>query len=69
MTNKENQKRRNKEKWEQSEFAGEDLSGQMVWCDGCPFSISGEWCGALQEQRDNECLCAKNYNRIARRRR
>lgn len=67
MTNVENQKRRNKEKWQASETARKDLSGQMPWCDDCPFSIGGEWCGAPQEQRDKDCLCARNYNRIARR--
>lgn len=66
MTNVENQKRRNKEKWKASETARKDLSGQMPWCDGCPFSFKS-WCGAPQEQRDKDCLCAKNYNRIARR--
>lgn len=66
MTNIENQKARNNEKWYRSEQFGEDLSGKMPWCLKCQFRTSRNTCNTKQERRDAECLCGKAYNRMKR---
>ena len=66
MTNKENQKIRNNEKWKQSEIYNKDLSGSMPWCLKCSYQSCTHSCSAPQKKRDDECLCAKAYNRVKR---
>lgn len=76
MTNKERQKSLDKKKWLESEKKGEDMSGQMGWCPYCEHFDSDvswfhqciiRWCTATQEEREKQCLCAKAYNRMVRR--
>jgi len=66
MTNKERQKTLDKRKWLASEQAGYDTSGMSIYCHYCSKQ-NGDSCQASQEERVNECLCAKAYNRMKRR--
>jgi hypothetical protein len=66
MTNIENQKKRNNEKWLKSELYKQDLSGQMPWCTKCKHQTCTHSCNADQAKRDAETLCAKAYNRLKR---
>ena len=66
MTNKENQNARNNEKWFASKLYKNDLSGHMAWCNHCERQTPTHNCNAPQTKRDEECLCAKAYNRMKR---
>lgn len=65
MTNKNRQKSLDEKKWNKSFEYGTDLSGSMAYCEFCEFNENGE-CLALQEEREDDCLCAKAYNRMKR---
>ena len=62
MTNIENQKARNREKWFKSQIYKEDLSGKMAWCYKCERQTCTNGCRATQKERDEKYLCAKAYN-------
>ena len=66
MTNKERQKSLDKKKWIMSEEVGEDLSGEMLYCEFCACSVDKK-CNAPQEDREKNHLCAKAFNRMKRR--
>ncbi|MBQ2894960.1 MAG: hypothetical protein IJE92_05525 [Clostridia bacterium] len=66
MTNKDRQASLDKEKWLESEKMGVDMSGEMPYCGDCEHQLLG--CLATHEKRVENCLCAKAYNRMARRR-
>ena len=65
-TNKAKQKTLDKKKWLVSEELGEDMSGKMGWCNYCNCRTDFETCVASQQEREVECLCAKAYNRLQR---
>ena len=74
MTNKQRQRSLDKKKWIESERVGGDLSGVMSHCAYCEKSFlafqsdgATSYCGATQQERENECLCAKAFNRMKRR--
>jgi hypothetical protein len=76
MTNVENQKIRDKEKWLESEAKGYDMSGAMYFCEACEFSNScrtsksGFKCDYGGTTGDFEIVpnpCATAYNRLKRR--
>lgn len=65
MTNKERQKSLDKKKWIESEIMGDDMSGNMPWCYHCDYqNVIG--CKIPHEERVVSCLCAKAYNKMAR---
>lgn len=75
MTNAENQKIRDKEKWLESEAVGYDKSGDMYFCSACEFSTncltskSGKRCDYGGNTGDFEEVpypCATAYNRFKR---
>lgn len=66
MTNKELQKRLNKKKWLESEKVGEDMGGQMDYCSFCLEQDLNGYCGSIQDEIDENCLCAKAYLRSKR---
>lgn len=75
MTNKENQKIRDKEKWVESQSSGYDKAGDMTWCYSCEFSTScqtsrsGRRCDYGGTTGDYEKVpypCATAYNRMKR---
>ena len=75
MTNKENQKIRDKEKWEESQKVGYDKAGDMPWCGCCEFSTtcntnpSGKRCDYGGTTGDFDLTpypCATAYNRMKR---
>lgn len=65
MTNKERQKSLDKQKWNCSEDYEQDLSGHMYYCECCGY-ITSDGCTVTQEQREQQSLCAKAYNRMKR---
>lgn len=66
MTNKERQRSLDKQKWLRSQELGEDMSGKMVYCTRCDKSNCIHRCTATQQDREENCLCAKAYNRTQR---
>lgn len=66
MTNAERQRSLDKKKWLESELCGIDRSGTMVYCAYCNYRNNTFVCQAEQKLRENECLCAKAYNRCVR---
>lgn len=75
MTNSENQRIRDKEKYLESERLGYDKAGDMTWCEFCEFSttcmssISGKRCDYGGTSGDFEKVpypCATAYNRMMR---
>lgn len=64
-TNKERQKSLDKSKWICSEEFGQDLSGNMYYCECCGYATP-IGCTATQEQREEKSLCAKAFNRVKR---
>ena len=75
MTNVENQKIRDKEKWLESQKAGYDKAGAMPWCEVCEFSEpcrtskSGRRCDYGGTTGDFDIVpypCATAYNRMKR---
>ena len=66
MTNKERQKQLDKRKWIESEKEGYDKGGYMSYCDHCLWQDSWLNCTANQEDRVDNELCAKAYNRMYR---
>ena len=68
ITNQENQKERNKEKWLESNRLGRDMSGRMEWCFHCPYGKDLECLlKGKQDFIDKNHLCAKAYNKMRRR--
>ena len=65
MTNKERQASLDKKKWLESEQKRMDLSGVRGYCNACTHAHNLK-CNATQEKREQECLCAKAYNRWER---
>lgn len=67
MKNTELQSRLDRKKWFASIEANQDMGGKMDYCEGCR-KLHPIWdsCNATQAERENLCLCAKNYNRIKR---
>ena len=65
MTNKELQKKLDKNKWEESAREHCDLSGAMDYCAFCKAQ-HGEQCAASQPEREAGNLCSKAYNRMSR---
>lgn len=61
MNNIDRQKDCDKKKWTESEKAGKDCSGFMVYCKNCEHASEG--CDATQEEREEGLLCAKAYNK------
>ena len=72
MTNKARQKKLDKDKWFESEKNGFDMGGCMLYCEFCEYAdhshptFNGK-CYSTQDERVKYCLCAKAYNRMARR--
>lgn len=66
MKNTERQASLDKQKWLESERKEIDLSGYMAYCEYCNCQFLG--CVAPHEERVENCLCAKAYNRMVRRR-
>lgn len=66
MTNKERQKSLDKQKWLESEISSIDKSGIMVYCGVCEYKTSNFTCTATQKQRQENCLCAKAFNKMQR---
>ena len=75
MTNLENQKIRDKEKWLESQKVGYDKAGDMGWCRVCEFSTecvtreSGRRCdygGTTGDFIKVPYPCATAYNRMKR---
>lgn len=72
MTNKERQKSLDRQKWLESEQQRFDMSGCMLYCEFCSKAdhshpTENGKCYATQEERENDCLCAKSFNRMKRR--
>lgn len=66
MTNKERQSSLDKQKWFTSKMYKKDCSGSMPYCVGCSYATCTHTCKATQKEREEQCLCAKSYNRLAR---
>lgn len=71
-TNIERQKSLDKQKWLESENQGHDMSGCMLYCECCEKAdhthpTENGKCYASQEEREQNCLCAKAFNRMKRR--
>lgn len=71
LKNKVRQSLLDKEKWEQSEKMGEDLSGAMPYCYFCRSQQSEVaehnvffFCKISHETREETCACAKAFNRF-----
>lgn len=65
-TNKETQKRLDKNKYISSEFWGEDMSGQMDYCAFCEYRTDYNTCSIIHEERVEISACATAYNRMIR---
>lgn len=65
MTNNERQKSLDKKKYLYSQELGRDLSGAMVYCEFCDKAVSNK-CTATQEEREENCICARAFNRMQR---
>jgi hypothetical protein len=65
MTNKERQKSLDNKKFEASQKANRDLSGDMEYCSYCTYKL-GQSCFAKQEEKESNNLCARSYNRMVR---
>lgn len=69
MTNKQRQDNLDKKKWLESEKLGCNLGGAMDYCQNCEHaSEDNTICLTTQEKRETEFLCAKNYNRLYKKR-
>lgn len=66
MTNKERQSRLDKKKWFTSKMYKRDCSGSMPYCISCTQRTCTHICKATQAERENQCLCAKAYNKMSR---
>ncbi len=76
MTNLQRQKKLNEEKWYVSEARREDQSGRMWWCEHCEYQIREDsmggtknFCDIPQVDMELNCVCARAYNRMGRKRR
>lgn len=65
MKNCERQKSLDRQKWLMSQEVGEDLSGEMTYCEFCGCAVDKK-CTATQEERVATCLCARAFNRMKR---
>lgn len=70
MKNTERQASLDKQKWLESERNGTDFSGWMPYCYECEYvdCYNNCRCSVTHEERVENCLCAKAYNRMVRRR-
>lgn len=66
MKNQDRQNSLDKKKWLASEKKGEDMSGEMPYCDHCLWQSEWLGCCADQKERESRCLCATAYNRLVR---
>lgn len=66
MTNKERQARLDRRKWDVGLSWEQDPSGAMVYCYYCDRQVGFTKCGATQQEREAQCLCAKAYNKMRR---
>ena len=71
MLNKQRQKSLDKKKWLESQQQGFDMSGCMPYCEFCEFAdhshpTENGKCYATQDERESNHLCAKSFNRMAR---
>ena len=66
MTNEQRQKSLDKQKWIMSETVGEDLSGEMLYCESCSYREDNR-CTITQERKNTLHPCATAYNRMKRR--
>jgi hypothetical protein len=71
MKNEKRQAALDKQKWLESKEQGFDMSGCMLYCAKCEYAdhthpTENGKCHAKQEKREEECLCAKAYNRMKR---
>lgn len=69
MKNTERQASLDKQKWLESEKMDMDASGYMTYCFHCEHRTDDGfvyWCMTPHEQRVENCLCAKAYNRMVR---
>lgn len=63
--NKITQNRLDVQKYKQSQENDTDMSGMMDYCECCDYKDNNvDGCRASQAQREDECLCAKAYNRL-----
>lgn len=67
MTNKERQSILDKDKWFKSKELGRDLSGARPYCLCCPHATPTHNCYVKQKDREEQCLCAKAYNKLQKR--
>ena len=67
MKNIERQKTLDKKKWLESEKENTDKSGEMPYCNYCLWQDEWLYCMADQDYIETECLCAKAYNVMCRR--
>jgi hypothetical protein len=67
MTNQERQKSLDRQKWFTSQMYKEDQSGKMPYCIKCEKSNCTHRCTASQKEREEQCLCAKAYNKLNKR--
>ena len=69
---KETQKRLDKKKWLESEKQGYDMSGCMTYCKDCEYAdhshstLNGK-CYATQQEKENNYICARQYEKITKR--
>jgi hypothetical protein len=65
MTNEERQKWLDRKKWEESYDSKKDMSGAMAYCEFCEYQVMKQ-CTEDQPYREQECACARAYNRMKR---
>lgn len=63
ISNKAKQQELDRMKWNLSQIEQKDLSGKMDYCNYCPQQFDGCVCNIGQHVREQECLCAKAFNR------
>lgn len=66
MKNIELQKVLDVERQSISEEIGEDLSGEMLYCEFCYYATHKK-CNAINNEREKYSLCATAHNRMKKR--
>ena len=61
---KDRQEILDKEKWEESQTQGRDMSGEMEYCNYCSEHIFGTFCRHNQKERETKFLCARAWNNM-----
>ena len=64
IKNIERQKQLEEQKYLQSQSYKRDLSGSMPYCLKCDKATYNHNCKATQQERESQCLCAKSYNKL-----